>query len=73
MDSNYLDLLDNKELLKTIISNFDDTLKEIWCNSENDLFLKQNPRMLLRSWIDLLYKINCQNTINNSNKLLIDV
>lgn len=73
MDSNYLELLDNKELLKNIISNFDDTLQQIWCNNENDLFLKENPKILLRSWVDLLYKINCQNTIEADNKLMIEV
>ena len=73
MDSNYLELLDNKDLLKKIIANFDDTLKEIWCNNETDSFLKQDPKILLRSWIDLLYKINCQNTIEVNSNLLIEV
>ena len=73
MDSNYMELLDNKDLLKKIIANFDDTLKEIWCNNENDSFLKQDPKILLRSWIDLLYKINCQNTIEVNSNLLIEV
>ena len=69
----YVNSMYTKKILGMDKNESDDTLKEIWCNSENDLFLKQNPRMLLRSWIDLLYKINCQNTISNSNKLLIDV
>jgi hypothetical protein len=73
MDSNYLELLDNKELLKNIISNFDDTLQQIWCNNETDLFLKRNPKILLRSWVDLLYKINCQNVIEVDNKLMIEI
>lgn len=73
IDSNYLDLLENKELLKKIISNFDCVLNKIWCKEENDNFICEDPKILLRAWSDLLHKINYQNTLEDKNNLLIEV
>lgn len=73
IDSSYLDMLDNKELLKKIINNFDTTLNKIWCKDENDNFIIEDPKFLLRSWSDLLHKINYQNALEHKNNLLIDV
>ena len=73
LDSNYLELLENKELLKRIIYNFDDTLNNIWCNDNEDVFNKEEPRNILRSWSDLLYKINSENKLESRNSLLIEV
>ncbi len=73
IDSNYLDMLDNKELLKKIINNFDNTLNKIWCKDENDNFIIEDPKFLLRSWSDLIHKINYQNALEHRNNLLIDV
>ena len=66
-------MAENKELLKKIIVNFDNTLSQIWCNNNDDVFNNENPKALLRSWNDLLHKINCIEKIECNNKLLIDV
>jgi hypothetical protein len=73
LDSNYLEMLENKELLKKIIVNFDSTLNQIWCSNKNDSFNSEDPKEILRSWTDLLHKINCIEKIEYKNKLLIDV
>jgi len=73
LDSNYLEMLENKELLKKIIVNFDSTLDQIWCSNKYDSFNSEDPKEILRSWTDLLHKINCIEKIEYKNKLLIDV
>ena len=73
LDSNYLELLDNKDLLKKIIVNFNSDLQKIWCNNNNDLFIKEDPKHILRYWSDLLHKINSINKIENKNNILINV
>ncbi len=73
LDSNYIDLLENKELLKKIIKNFNDKLNIIWANSDNDEFDKIDPKILLKEWSDILYKINQQNKLESRSNLLIDL
>ena len=73
VDSNYLELLDNKELLKKIINKFENNLNKIWCNTEDDQFIKEDPKNLLRAWSDLLHKINNQNILEKKNNLLIEL
>lgn len=73
LDSNYLELLSNKVLLKRIINNFNDYLNNIWTNSEEDTFNKINPKILLKEWNDVLCKINENNKLTFRNNLLIEV
>tara|TARA_B100001093_G_C26853897_1_gene1026439 strand:+ start:404 stop:2599 length:2196 start_codon:yes stop_codon:yes gene_type:complete len=72
LDSNYLNLLDNKEMLRQIIFNFTDSLNLIWTNGEEDLFNKVNPKIILRDWNNILLKINHQNKIELKNNFLIE-
>ena len=71
-NSNYIDLLDNKDILNLLIENFDNNLKKIWCDDINDNFNKVNPKELLNSWKKLLYTINIKNRIEFKNNLLIN-
>ena len=73
LDSTYLDMLENKNLLKTIIKNFSFILNKIWCNDSNDKFKKEDPLTIIRAWSELIYKINNEMKIENKNKLLIEV
>ena len=71
-NSNYINLLDNKDILNLLIENFDNNLKKIWCDDINDNFNKVNPKELLNSWKKLLYTINLKNRIEFKNNLLIN-
>jgi hypothetical protein len=73
LDSNYLELLENKDILKKMIVNFDGRLNNIWCNNNFDSFNKQDPKIILKAWSDLLYKINSINKLEFKNNLLIEV
>ena len=63
LDSNYIDLLDNKDLLKKIISNFNNKLNDIWTSKEIDYFNKIDPKVLLKEWSEILFKINEENKL----------
>lgn len=73
LDSNYLELLNNKDLLKKIIFNFNDYLNLIWSNGDEDSFNKVNPKILLKEWNDMLCKVNELNKLSVNDKLLIEV
>ncbi len=73
VDSNYIDMLENKVLIKKIILQFNDILSKIWSNDMNDTFNKEDPKIILKEWKDVLYKINQQNKLESRNNLLIDV
>jgi len=73
IDSSYLDMLENKNFLKLLIDNFDFTLNKIWCNDSEDKFKKEDPLTIIRSWTDLIYKINLQMNLENKKQLLIEV
>lgn len=73
LDSNYLELLDNKDYLKKIILNFNDYLNSIWNKGEEDLFNKINPKILLKEWNDTLHKLNQLSKLNINENLLIEV
>ena len=72
LDSNYLDALDNKEMLKLIISNFTDYTKQIWTSGEVDNFNKLDPKIILKEWNSILVKINYENRLEFKNNLLIE-
>lgn len=73
LDSNYIDLLDNKELLKKIISNFNEKLNSIWTTKEIDNFNKIDPKTLLKEWYEILYKINEINKLDYKNYPQIEI
>ena len=73
LDSNYIDLLDNKELLKKIISNFNEKLNSIWTSKEIDNFNKIDPKTLLKEWYEILYKINEMNKLDYKNYPQIEI
>ena len=73
IDSSYLDMLENKNFLKLLIQNFDKKLSKIWCNTSNDSFKKEDPLTILRSWSDLLFKVNSMKKLENKNNLLIEM
>jgi hypothetical protein len=73
LDSSYLDMLENKNLLRTIINNFNFTLSKIWCKDNNDTFKKEDPILLLKEWSNLIHGLNSQLKLENKNNLLIEV
>ena len=73
VDSNYIEMLENKVLIKKIIIKFDGILNKIWNNTEDDVFNKVDPKLILKEWKDVLYKVNQQNKLEVKNNLLIDV
>ena len=72
LDSNYLNALDNKEMLKLIISNFNEYLQQIWTSGEIDNFNKLDPKIILKDWNSILVKINFENRLEYKNNLLIE-
>ena len=56
-----------------MIVNFDERLNNIWCNNKLDSFNKEDPKVILKAWSDLLHKINCINKLEFKNNLLIEV
>ena len=72
LDSNYIELLDNKEFLKKIIFNFSDYLKSIWTNNDVDLFNKLDPKIILNEWNTVLNKVNQANKIAINNTPLLE-
>ena len=73
IDSSYLEMLENKNLLKLFIENFDELLLNIWCNTTNDNFKEIDPKKILLSWSNLLYKVNSQSKLENKKTFFIDL
>ena len=73
IDSSYLEMLENKNFLKLLIDNFDYVLNKIWCNNSEDSFKKEDPLTIIRSWTELIYRVNSKLTIENKKQLLIEV
>lgn len=84
LESNYLNLMNNKEILGEIINNFDSILSNIWnYESYNFEFIKSNkfikdklkyidPKLLLNSWNELLLNISKIHRLEYSENLLIN-
>ena len=58
LDSNYIEHLSNKVILKKISNNFDEDLKKIWEYQEEDNFYKEDPLIILKKWNNLLYNLD---------------
>ena len=84
LESNYLNLMNNKEILGEIINNFDSILSNIWnYESYNFEFIKSNkfikdklkyidPKLLLNSWNELLLNISKIHRLEYNENLLIN-
>ena len=84
LESNYLNLMNNKDVLNQLIMNFDSILSNIWsyeCYTFDFLkinkFIKDklkyiDPKLLLDSWKKLLVKVHNSNKLEYEGKLLLD-
>ncbi len=84
LESNYLNLMNNKDVLNQIIMNFDSILSNIWsyeCYTFDFLkinkFIKDklkyiDPKLILESWKQILFKVHNSNKLEYEDKLLID-
>ncbi len=84
LESNYIDLMNNKDVLNEIIKNFDSVLSNIWSyESYNFEFIKSNmfikdklkyidPKLILNSWNEILISIHKTKKIEYNDNLLIN-
>ncbi len=84
LESNYIDLMNNKDILNEIIKKFDSILSNIWSyESYNFEFIKSNmfikdklkyidPKLILNSWNEILVSIHKTKKIEYSENLLIN-
>lgn len=84
LESNYINLMSNKDILNEIIKNFDSILSNIWhYESYNFNFIKSNmfindklkyidPKLILDSWNQILTNIHKSQKVEYDENLLIN-
>ena len=84
LESNYLDMMNNRDSLSEIINNFDSVLLNIWNYESYNLdFIKSNkfikdklkyidPKLILNSWNELIINIQKIHQLEYDDNLLIN-
>ena len=84
LESNYINLMSNKDILNEIIKNFDSILSNIWnyeCYNFNfiksNMFIKDklkyiDPKLILESWNQILVNIHKTQKIEYDENILIN-
>ena len=84
LESNYINLMSNKDILNEIIKNFDSILSNIWnyeCYNFNfiksNMFIKDklkyiDPKLILESWNQILVNIHKTKKIEYDENILIN-